>query len=127
MIRFCLIYRYATARAAPQVDSIQSITNYSAEQVESDGNNRTIIRFTRAATTDDDSDVALNQPIYILYASGSETNYNVSDQNSIAQHASGTANRGFSSDPVTILCTGMITLINMQHSACGQVEYSTSV
>ena len=121
MIQFCFVYRYASAQAAPQVDGTQSITNYSAVQ---DGNNRTIIKFTRAATTNDDSDVNLNQPVYILYASGSENNYDGSDQGSIMQHGMGTANRGISPNTVTILCAGMKTLTNMQNSACDHVLHA---
>ena len=87
--------------------------NYSAEQVEIGGDTYTIIQFTRAVTTTDQDDLDLNQEIYILYAWGIENNFNGSDPNSIAGHAFGTANLGFSPTLISILCAGNLPLTNM--------------
>ena len=88
------MYRWvSTIRTNPAIDMSQDVTMTFAEEI--DG--RTTIAFTRPRVTSESEpvDVSLDSPIYILWATGPENNFNSLDPNSISNH--GSSRRGVSS------------------------------
>ena len=103
------------ARAAPAVDANQDVTMTMAQQV----NGWTTISFTRPRVTRDSApvDVSLDNPVFFLWATGPERNFDANSAGSIGQHTS----RGSSSEmmrfPSADQCPGKsIVLLSCAHS-----------
>ena len=71
------------------------------------GNIYTIVRFTRNISTGDRNDLSLDGMAYLLYAWGTEVNFDPADPMSIQRHGGAAANRGASAEQMNFLCPGI--------------------
>ena len=67
----------------------------------------TIVRFTRDISTGDRNDLSLDGMAYILYAWGTEANFDPADPLSIQRHGATAANRGASAEQIDFSCPGI--------------------
>ena len=112
--------RYANARAPPPVDLEQNIMNATAEEVMINGSIYTIVNFIRPVLAANPDDLSLMEDAFILYAWGTENNFNASDLMSIAFHG---ANVGRSPELISFLCPGLYGIpVMYKNIVCNQCE-----